>query len=109
MLPVLLATLFASPNVVLISVDTLRADHLGFYGHANATSPNLDRLAAQGLVFDDMVCEIPLTGPFVLFDDDVAVSAGDGGNAQRDSLAGRCADGGGAICFCWVSDGLRYE
>lgn len=63
MLPLLLAAAIAAPNVILISVDTLRADHLGFYGHAHPTSPNLDQLAERSLVFDDMICEIPLTGP----------------------------------------------
>ncbi len=63
MIALLLAATLSAPNVVLISVDTLRADHLGFYGHPVSTSPNLDRFAAQSLVFDDMVCEVPLTGP----------------------------------------------
>ncbi len=58
----LLASLFAlagcgqppppRPSVVLISIDTLRADHLGLYGYARDTSPFLDRLAEQGLVFE---------------------------------------------------------
>lgn len=63
MLPLALVMLLSAPNVVLISVDTLRADHLGFYGHPYDTSPNLDRLAEESMVFEDMVCEIPLTGP----------------------------------------------
>lgn len=53
----------ASPNVVLLSVDTLRPDHLGCYGYPLNTSPHIDRLAEQGLVFDDCVCEVPLTAP----------------------------------------------
>ena len=40
------------PNVLLITVDTLRADHLGAYGFKLATSPAIDRLAAQGVVFE---------------------------------------------------------
>ena len=40
------------PNVVLISVDTLRADHLGTYRYARATSPNLDAFAQRGVVFE---------------------------------------------------------
>ena len=40
------------PNVVLISVDTLRADHLGAYGYARPTSPNLDALARRGTTFE---------------------------------------------------------
>ncbi|HWW88352.1 MAG TPA: sulfatase-like hydrolase/transferase, partial [Vicinamibacterales bacterium] len=37
------------PNVLLISIDTLRADHLGSYGYAGAQTPRLDALAAKGL------------------------------------------------------------
>lgn len=51
------------PNVVLLSVDTLRADYLGYHGHTYPTSPNLDALADRSLVFEDMICEVPLTGP----------------------------------------------
>jgi arylsulfatase A-like enzyme len=39
------------PNVVLVSIDTLRADHLGCYGHENPTSPRIDALAASGTRF----------------------------------------------------------
>jgi arylsulfatase A-like enzyme len=42
----------ARPNVVLISIDTLRADHLGCYGDPRGTSPRLDRLAEQGTLFE---------------------------------------------------------
>ena len=37
------------PDVLLVVIDTLRADHLGAYGHTVATSPNLDRFAASGI------------------------------------------------------------
>ncbi len=63
MFPVLLAVVLAAPNIVVISADTLRADHLGCYGYPLATSPNIDALAAQSLVFEDVVCEVPLTAP----------------------------------------------
>jgi arylsulfatase A-like enzyme len=53
----------APPNVVLLSVDTLRADRLGAYGCELNTSPHLDALAEEGLLFEDVTCEIPLTGP----------------------------------------------
>ncbi|MDG2306973.1 MAG: sulfatase [Candidatus Binatia bacterium] len=39
------------PNVLLISIDTLRADHLGAYGYERDTSPNIDELAAEGVTF----------------------------------------------------------
>ena len=61
-LAALLATA-ASPDIYLISVDTLRADHLGCYGYTLPTSPNIDRLAAESLLFEDFICEVPLTGP----------------------------------------------
>lgn len=44
------------PNVVLVVVDTLRADHLGCYGYQRPTSPCLDALAAQGTVCDAFFC-----------------------------------------------------
>ncbi len=40
------------PNVILISLDTLRADHLGTYGYQRDTSPNIDALANEGLLFE---------------------------------------------------------
>ena|GEM_PF-884481 len=45
------------PNVILISLDTLRRDHLGCYGYSRDVSPNLDRLAAASVVFDDPVTQ----------------------------------------------------
>jgi arylsulfatase A-like enzyme len=53
----------AAPNIVLLSVDTLRADRLGAYGYALPTSPTLDEFAKSARVFEDAVCEVPLTGP----------------------------------------------
>ncbi len=41
------------PNLVLITVDTLRPDHLGYGGSPRATSPHLDRLSQEGVVFDN--------------------------------------------------------
>jgi len=50
-------------GVVLITCDTLRADRLGFMGCPRATSPNLDALAQESLVFDTAWSTAPLTGP----------------------------------------------
>ena len=41
------------PNILLLTVDSLRADHLGCYGYAKDTSPHLDALAGQGIVFEN--------------------------------------------------------
>ena len=51
------------PNVVLITIDTLRADHLGCYGYAKDTSPNIDRLAQQGVRFEKFFAQRGLTWP----------------------------------------------
>jgi arylsulfatase len=48
---------------VLITCDTLRADHLGFLGCPRGTSPNLDALARDALVFEAAWSTAPLTGP----------------------------------------------
>src|SRR5437870_476980 len=51
------------PNVVLISLDTTRPDHLSCYGYGKPTSPNLDRLAARGLRFANARAQAPWTLP----------------------------------------------
>lgn len=51
------------PHLLLIGVDTLRADHLGCYGHAGGTSPQLDRLAGGGTLFTDVMAAAPWTLP----------------------------------------------
>ena len=47
-------------NLLLITVDTLRADRLGCYGHAAARTPNIDALAQRGVRFDQAVCSAPI-------------------------------------------------
>jgi arylsulfatase A-like enzyme len=49
--------------VVLVLIDTLRADHLGVYGYERPTSPNLDRLAGSAVVFEDAVAQAAWTKP----------------------------------------------
>jgi len=56
-------TLCAKCNVVLISMDTVRADRLGTYGHTRPTSPNVDRLAASSLVFENAISQTAWTLP----------------------------------------------
>lgn len=50
-------------NVVLISIDSLRPDHLGCYGYHRNTSPNIDRLAGRGAIFLDAVSTTSWTLP----------------------------------------------
>ena len=53
----------SASSVILIVVDTLRADHLGLYGYARPTSPNLDAWAKDGRVFDHAYAPSPWTLP----------------------------------------------
>ena len=48
-------------TVLLITLDTLRADHMGSYGYPRETTPNLDRLAEEGVVFDYMLAATSAT------------------------------------------------
>jgi choline-sulfatase len=50
-------------NVVLVTIDTLRADHVGCYGYGKAETPNLDQLAHRGVLFENAVAQVPLTPP----------------------------------------------
>jgi len=54
-----------APNLLLIVVDTLRADHLGAYGGKFPTSPNLDRFARENLMFTRAVSAAPWTPPSI--------------------------------------------
>lgn len=56
-------TLPGPSNILLITVDTLRADHLSSYGYARATSPTLDRLAKEGVRFANASVQWPKTTP----------------------------------------------
>jgi arylsulfatase A-like enzyme/Tfp pilus assembly protein PilF len=51
------------PNVLVITIDTLRADHVGSYGSKLARTPNLDRLAAEGVRCADAISAAPITMP----------------------------------------------
>jgi arylsulfatase A-like enzyme len=52
-----------SPNILLISIDSLRADHLGAYGYDRDTSPEIDRLAREGVRWATAVAPSPWTLP----------------------------------------------
>jgi choline-sulfatase len=53
----------ARVNLLLITIDTLRADHVGAYGFPLPSTPNLDSLAARGARFERAESAVPLTGP----------------------------------------------
>jgi arylsulfatase A-like enzyme/Flp pilus assembly protein TadD len=50
-------------NVVVVTVDTLRPDHLGCYGYAGVQTPAIDGLAKRGVLFENAVAQTPLTPP----------------------------------------------
>jgi arylsulfatase A-like enzyme/Tfp pilus assembly protein PilF len=52
-----------APNVVLITIDTLRADHVGCYGYQQIKTPNIDSLAADGAQFAHAFTPVPVTLP----------------------------------------------
>ena len=66
---ILLAESFAATsaktptNVVLITIDTVRADRLGCYGAKDVNTPTLDGLARDGIVFERAISQVPLTWP----------------------------------------------
>lgn len=51
------------PNVLLISIDSLRPDHLGCYGYKRDTSPRIDRLASEGALFETVISSTSWTLP----------------------------------------------
>jgi arylsulfatase A-like enzyme len=53
------------PNIILLVVDCLRPDHLGYHGYAKETSPAIDRLAGNGMVYTNAYSNAPWTKPSV--------------------------------------------
>lgn len=51
------------PNVLLVTIDTLRADRVGAYGARDVATPTLDALAARGVLFEQAMAAVPLTLP----------------------------------------------
>lgn len=51
------------PDIVVITIDTLRADRLGIYGYGPARTPNIDRLAQEGMLFAQATTPMPRTTP----------------------------------------------
>ncbi|MFW6136519.1 MAG: sulfatase [Candidatus Aminicenantaceae bacterium] len=61
--PVLYGQKSSSRRIILISIDTLRADHLHCYGYERETSPNIDGLAGEGVLFEKTLAPSPWTLP----------------------------------------------
>ena len=53
----------AKPNIILITIDTVRADRVGCYGAAGVSTPTLDSLARDGILFERAISQVPLTYP----------------------------------------------
>ena len=53
----------AAPPVIVISIDTLRAGHVGAYGYRRIATPNIDSFAQGGTLFANAACQTPLTLP----------------------------------------------
>ena len=123
-------------NVVLVSLDTVRADHLGAYGYQRPTSPAFDRLAGRSLLFEDAISQaawtLPAHGSMMsgLYPDELGVTHYPALRrlpdvnetlAERFSLAGYATAGfvgGGFVSKhfgfdrgfdSYVSDGRRFE
>ena len=54
-----------TPNIILLMIDTLRADVIGVYGHARGITPTVDSIAADGVVFDRLIAQAPWTQPSI--------------------------------------------
>ena len=50
-------------NLLVITLDTTRADRIGCYGHAKAQTPTLDALAKRGTLFENATSQVPMTLP----------------------------------------------
>jgi len=53
------------PNILFVSVDSLRNDHLGCYGYQRNTSPNIDEFSKDSTIFEKTICQAPWTKPSI--------------------------------------------
>src|SRR5438093_8543753 len=54
---------YSTPHVLLIPIDTVRADHIGCYGAKGVQTPTIDSLARDGIPFEHAISQVPLTWP----------------------------------------------
>lgn len=109
-----------APNVLLITLDGLRRDHLSFTGYPRETSPNIDSLAQQGMVFDEIVpsscsTKISLTSLFTSLDYPRHAVAGhkdllpDEALTLAEVFAANGYATGGVVASAWVSASLHFQ
>jgi arylsulfatase A-like enzyme len=60
------STAFEKPNILLITVDSFRHDHVGAYGYALPTTPNIDRIANEGIIFKNAITQGGWTSPAMI-------------------------------------------
>ena len=61
-----ISTAFERPNILLITVDSLRQDHVGAYGYARPTTPNIDRISKEGIRFKNAITQGGWTSPAMI-------------------------------------------
>lgn len=53
------------PNIILVVIDSLRPDHLSYFGYRRATSPYIDELCRKGIIFSNVIAQSSQTGPAI--------------------------------------------
>jgi arylsulfatase A-like enzyme len=113
------------PNILLITIDTLRADHLGCYGYPRTTSPRIDALAKEGVVAERLLCPgIPTYPSYTSFytgqhplTHGIYAHGGDALLAENAPFVSQCfAEGGYVTCAVdnllrgrpWFGRGYEY-
>lgn len=76
------------PNVILIVIDALRADHLGCYGYHRNTSPEIEKLAKEGIIFKNMYAQSSWTRPGTASILSGLFPKNHGANTNKDPLPG---------------------
>ena len=61
------STAFEKPNILLITVDFLRNDHVGVYGYALPVTPDIDRIANEGIIFANAITQRRWTSPAMIY------------------------------------------
>jgi len=81
------STVTERTNILLITIDALRADHLGCYGNKSISTPTIDLLAKNSIIFTNAICQFPKTTP-----------------SHASILTGRYPLSHGVLDNCWILD-----